>query len=130
MVHERLLGGQFWCKTERQGSEDSISMTEQVTYFLDTLWCQPKYTGHNPTIVKSHRFLAPKGGNDAFKDRANRRKGSILSDPLGLLLLPSLVSPPLGPPPVTLNSTRQPQRRRAQRDCYLEKFLRVNPGSL
>lgn len=60
--------------------EENIGIKEQVIYLLDTLWCQPRYTGHNPPVFKSHNFLSLKGGNDTFKERANRKKGSILSD--------------------------------------------------
>lgn len=51
---------------------------------------QPTYTDHNPPIFQFHSFLALKGSNDTFKNRKNRTMGSILSDPLGLLLFLNL----------------------------------------
>lgn len=37
----------------------------------NTLCCQPGYVGPNAATFKSHNFLAPKWGNDTFKDRAD-----------------------------------------------------------
>lgn len=131
MVCEGLLDGLFRCKMERQSYEESIGIKEQAIYLLDTLWCQPRYTGHNPPVFKSHNFLALKGGNDTFKERANRKKGSILSDLWDWFFFScSYCFPHIWPSHVTLNTTSKPQKRGVQRDCYLENSLRANHGSL